>query len=371
MDSTLCRARKAPSQRTVGIRLWQKRSNPRESSSVSSKRHGANSSYRPKRYQPEREGRGLTRRCTCRPRGSADRAASALAVRGSLHARPQVSGHPLGGEIVERRVQHLRMRRWGQPGRTAIVLHGGPGSPGSAGPLAQALADPLYVLEPFQRWSSSAPLTVDQHVGDLADVLSQYTPDEKPALVGVSWGAMLALVFACRHPYRVSAVVLVGCGTFDENARAHLQQTLEQRTNPEIRARLANLEATFPDETERFLEAHRVSDPIYTFCRYADANDTIEQFDIKGHFETWSDMLRLQASGSLPAAFASIDCPVLMLHGTYDPHPGAMIRDSLARYVTHLEYHEFEKCGHIPWVEEHARDRFLVTARQWLNTHVP
>jgi pimeloyl-ACP methyl ester carboxylesterase len=43
-----------------------------------------------------------------------------------------------------------------------------------------------------------------------------------------------------------------------------------------------------------------------------------------------------------------------------------MIRDSLKEYVPHLEYHEFEKCGHSPWVEEHARDRFLATARRWL-----
>ena len=69
------------------------------------------------------------------------------------------------------RPQHLRVRRYGRPGRPAIVLHGGPGAPGSAGGLARALADPLHVLEPWQRWSSSVPLTVDRHVADLDDVL--------------------------------------------------------------------------------------------------------------------------------------------------------------------------------------------------------
>lgn len=272
--------------------------------------------------------------------------------------------------MVAGRPQHLRVRSYGQPGRPAIVLHGGPGSPGSAGPLARGLADPLHVLEPWQRWSSSTPLTVDQHVADLGHVLSKYTPDEKPALVGESRGAMLALVFASRYPNLVSTVVLIGCGTFDDRARARLQEVLEHRTTPEMKARLADLEARFPDEAERFLEAHRLSDPIYTFSRAVDADATIEQFDIKGHLESWSDMLRLQASGAVPASFASIDCPVLMLHGTYDPHPGALIRDSLKRYLPQLEYHEFEKCGHSPWVEEHARDRFLVTARRWLDRHV-
>jgi pimeloyl-ACP methyl ester carboxylesterase len=268
--------------------------------------------------------------------------------------------------MMAERPQHLRVRRYGRPGRPAIVLHGGPGAPGSAGGLARALADPLHVLEPWQRWSSSVPLTVDRHVADLADVVSERAPGEEPALVGESWGAMLALVFASRHPDRVSALVLIGCGTFDPHARARLQQSLEQRTTPELLARLADLETEIPDEAERFVQAHRESDSLYTYCRADDADDPIEQFDPTGHLESWSDMVRLQASGAVPAEFASIDCPVLMLHGTYDPHPGAMIRDSLKAYVPHLEYHEFEKCGHSPWVEEHARDRFLATARRWL-----
>ena len=118
------------------------------------------------------------------------------------------------------------------------------------------------------------------------------------------------------------------------------------------------------------MQVHRLSDPIYTYCRAADADDPIEHFDLKGHFETWNDMVRLQESGDYPAEFASIKCPVLMLHGTYDPHPGVMIRDSLEAYMPHLEYHEFDKCGHSPWVEEHARSQFLAGARSWLEQHL-
>ncbi len=200
----------------------------------------------------------------------------------------------------------LRVRSYGPPGPTAVVLHGGPGAPGSAAPLARALADPLHVLEPLQRWSSRVPLTVEQHVRDLADVLSRETPGYRPALVGESWGAMLALAFASRHPDRVSGLVLVGCGTFDA----------------------------------------------------------------KGHAESWSDMLRLEAAGAHPAAFASIRCPVLMLHGSYDPHPGAMIRDGLSPHIPQLEYRELHRCGHSPWVEAFARERFLATTRGWLERHL-
>src|SRR5215470_13207820 len=42
--------------------------------------------------------RCLTSRCTWRPRASAMSVASGHTIRGRLRARPQVGGHPLGGE---------------------------------------------------------------------------------------------------------------------------------------------------------------------------------------------------------------------------------------------------------------------------------
>ncbi|MDJ0848872.1 MAG: alpha/beta hydrolase [Myxococcota bacterium] len=261
---------------------------------------------------------------------------------------------------------HIETRRHGPVGSMVVVLHGGPGAPGSAGSLARALADPFHVLEPWQRWSSDRLLTVERHVEDLADVLARAAPQERPALVGESWGAMLGLVFAALHPDRISALALVGCGTFDERARATLEQTLDERTTPELRARLAKLDTTIPDAAERLREIHRLRDPLYTHRRAADVEDAIERFDAKGHIETWTDMLRRQESGVCPAEFSSIRCPVLMLHGAYDPHPGAMIRDGLAAHVPQLEYQEFERCGHRPWVEEHARRPFLDRLSTWL-----
>ena len=263
--------------------------------------------------------------------------------------------------------QPLTLRQHGlRNGRPVIALHGGPGARGSAGELARALADPLHVLEPWQRESSDVPLTVDRHIEDLAEIVATHTPDEAPALVGESWGAMLALAFAARLPERVCALLLVGCGTFDTRAREELARTLERRTPPELKRRLAGLEVELPDEAERLAEIHRSSDALYTFSRATDAPIPDAALDAKGHRESWADMLRLQAAGVYPAAFASIHCPVLMLHGAYDPHPGAMVRDGLRACIPHLEYQEFERCGHSPWVEEHARGAFLSRARGWL-----
>jgi pimeloyl-ACP methyl ester carboxylesterase len=275
----------------------------------------------------------------------------------------------LGGMgSVEDQRQLVPVKRYGPSGRSVVVIHGGPGARGGAGLLAQALADPLHVLEPWQRLSSDTSLTVAQHVEDLADVVSSEIPDEKPAVVGESWGAMLALAFAAAYPDRASALALVGCGTFDRRARARLQSALAERTTKELEEQIAQLATHVPDENERAAQAHALSDPLYTYSRAVP--EPIANLDLKGHTESWSDMVRLQDAGVYPAAFKAITCPVLMLHGCYDPHPGALIRDGLKEFIPELEYTEFDRCGHSPWIEEHTRDRFLSILRPWLQRHL-
>jgi len=71
-----------------------------------------------------------------------------------------------------------------------------------------------------------------------------------------------------------------------------------------------------------------------------------------------------------PKAFSAISSPVLMLHGTYDPHPGRMILASLKPHIPQLEYCEWERCGHYPWREKAVRELFFSTLRDWLVKHL-
>ena len=230
-----------------------------------------------------------------------------------------------------------------------------------------ALAElPFEVSAPRQRWSADAPLTVATHVEDLLATIG-----DRPTatLVGESWGAMLALAFAAAHPARVSALALVGCGTFDSVSRARMQQTLDERITPALRAQLARLPEEVADESQRFLRVHALFSRLYDYAPVDDPSGRVAEFDPKGHRESWHDMLRLQEAGVYPARFTAIRCPVLMLHGTYDPHPGSMIRECLKAHIPQLEYVEFERCGHSPWIEEHAHEAFSSTLRSWLLRH--
>jgi pimeloyl-ACP methyl ester carboxylesterase len=235
---------------------------------------------------------------------------------------------------------------------TVIVVHGGPGMPGSCGALARALADPARVLEPWQ-----TAHTVADHIADLAGFVAAQC-GAPPIIVGHSWGAILALAFAAAHPAQARAIALVGSGTYDMASRLAFKRALA---------------ALLPADAELWPRSRRraLIDRVYTVeglpAELVDGAplDT-DAMDERANRASWDDMLRLQADATYPAAFAAIRAPVVMLHGAHDPHPGPMIRDSLAPHLPQLEYREFARCGHYPWRERAVRDDFVRELRGWI-----
>ncbi len=274
----------------------------------------------------------------------------------------------------------MRVRAHGVSGPLVIVLHGGPAAAGEAAPIARRLADSFRVLEPWQRGSSDEPLTVARHVDDLLSLIGTLGTGARPALVGESWGAMLALAYAAAHPDSAGPIVLIGCGTFDPIARARMKAIIEERMSDDLRRRLERLSEEFPDPGERLAKRLALTRSVYLFDpaeTERDGEGSAPQdedgpgpFDTRAHAETWNDMLRLQEEGVYPAAFSAIESPVMMLHGAYDPHPGGMIRASLLPHLPQLEYREWERCGHSPWLERAIRDEFFAVLRDWLTRRI-
>jgi pimeloyl-ACP methyl ester carboxylesterase len=205
---------------------------------------------------------------------------------------------------------------------------------------------------------------MSRHVADLARVVRRPV-----TLVGWSWGAMWALSFAARYPGRVRAIALIGCGTYDEGARHAYELALGRRLGASGRRELAAwASGTVLDRRRalehlgRTLEAAESFDPIPPGT--AEAGSVA--LDPRGFVETWQDVLRRQQDGREPAAFRAIRCPVLMIHGRQDPHPGPRIAESLRPYLPQLVYCPLGRCGHTPWRERRAREPFLALLEGWL-----
>jgi pimeloyl-ACP methyl ester carboxylesterase len=232
-------------------------------------------------------------------------------------------------------------------------------------PVARGLGESFRVIEPLQRRSGTEPLTVARHVSDLDELLDRRRGAARPALVGHSWGAMLALAYAAAHPDQVASLVLVGCGTFDPAARERLRANRESRLDDRLRQRLERLPRDIPNPDARLRAMGDLILPLYSY-ELGSTDLEVEACDARAFQETWDDMVRLQETGVYPAAFAAIEAPVLMLHGAADPHPGPMIRASLASHIPHLEYHEWQRCGHYPWLEKAVRGEFFTLLCEWL-----
>jgi len=216
-------------------------------------------------------------------------------------------------------------------------------------PIARELADTYCVLEPLQTARS-----VEGHLADLDTFMLEMS--EPVPLVGSSWGAMLALCYAAARPAKVAKLVLIGCGTFDRAARAEFRRVVGERMTQDLRAQL---------EDADLATAGDLVFPLYTFDPLT-TDLEITEIDEVGHYKSWSDMIHLQDDGTYPAAFEAIEAPAVMLHGDHDPHPGRMIYESLKPHVRDLQYHEFAKCGHYPWIERQAREDFFEALRNSL-----
>ena len=105
-------------------------------------------------------------------------------------------------------------RIYGTPPFTVVVVHGGPGAPGTIAPVARELASSWGVLEPLQTARS-----LEDQILELGHVVTSQA-DTPVALIGSSWGAMLSFIVAARFPDLVRKLILIGSGVFEDRYAA-------------------------------------------------------------------------------------------------------------------------------------------------------
>jgi pimeloyl-ACP methyl ester carboxylesterase len=177
----------------------------------------------------------------------------------------------------------------------------------------------------------------------------------------------------------VKGLALIGCGTYDQRSREIYRARMQRNLGPAGRQRKATLREKFeacspgPQRDRLLAKLGQIDARAQAFdeLRPRAGYRAVLEVDSQGFQETWDDAVRLQRVGREPAAFRAIACPVLMLHGDDDPHPGGRIATTLRRYLPQLEYRSYPRCGHVPWRERHARERFLLDLRAWIRELSP
>jgi pimeloyl-ACP methyl ester carboxylesterase len=260
------------------------------------------------------------------------------------------------------------VRQYGSPPFNVAVIHGGPGAAGEMAPVARELASERGVLEPIQ----TATSLVGQ-VEELKAVL-EAQGDPPLILIGFSWGAWLSFIVAARHPDLVEKLVLVGCGPFQEAYVATLHDTRMQRFGEEDRwAFDATVEALNDPDSE---DKDRLLAQLGALTRKSDAYDPIPNLDERsdevgpaGHVfqKVWQEAAELRRNEGLLQLARGVECPVVAVHGDYDPHPSEGVRIPLTSTLHDFRFVLLENCGHKPWIERQARDAFYRVLRRALS----
>jgi pimeloyl-ACP methyl ester carboxylesterase len=81
----------------------------------------------------------------------------------------------------------------------------------------------------------------------------------------------------------------------------------------------------------------------------------------------WGQAAELRKSGELLEMGKLIRCPVVAIHGDCDPHPPEGVKEPLSRILKDFRFILLERCGHRPWIERSAKDRFYKILRQEIN----
>lgn len=247
-------------------------------------------------------------------------------------------------------------RLHGNPPYRIVVVHGGPGGVGQARPLAEEIARKYGVVEPFLLAE-----TFEEQVLELKGIIESRA--EAPVvLAGHSYGAMISYVFAARYPELVRKLVMVSSAALDAEGGNKAVQTRLSRLSPEQEERLETERAIY--KSAKGKTKARAFVDLFTLIQELDSYDPIphksdlEVIRPKLYDSAWEGVQMLRDSGRLAAYGKDIRCPVVAIHGDYDPRPAEGIRYILEDNVKNFRFILLQKCGHYPWYEKQALDKF-------------
>jgi len=247
---------------------------------------------------------------------------------------------------------------YGEEPFNVVVIHGGPGAAGEVAPVAIKLSKKFGVIEPYQ-----TSFSFQGQVVELFEQIKKYcTPPVK--LVGYSYGAWLAYIFAAKYQETVQKIILVCSGSFDEKHNINI-----------LYERLSRLTHNEAEEVRKLLEIisdisnKNIDEGFKRFGELISLADTHEEitglekteiiFRPDIHHSVWNDAKEMRRTGALLNFAYDIKCPVTAIHGDYDPHPVNGVKEPLKEIIKNFKMIVLKKCGHTPWREKHAREKFF------------
>lgn len=246
-----------------------------------------------------------------------------------------------------------RLVYWqGGEGRPLVLLHGSGDSAGTFAAVAPALIDDYLLLIPdLAGHGDSEPtegvLPMATIVAGLEALLDE-TDLEDPVLAGNSMGAWLAMLYAHRHPERVSRVVAINGGpVLGEPSAVKLMPADREQARQSMAAIRDPASPPIPDEVLDDIVERAGKGPISRMM-----------LDLVG-------MMAFLLDGKL----GEIETPVDMLWGESDGLMKLSYAERMEKSLPRSRITLIPKCGHIPMGE--CPERFVGLLREILDSDPP
>ncbi len=256
-------------------------------------------------------------------------------------------------------------RKYGKAPFTIAVIHGGPGAQGEMAPVARELSSVCGILEPFQTSG-----TIEGQIQELQILLKEHA--HLPiTLIGHSWGAWLSFIFAAYHSSFVKKLILIGCGPLEEKYAFSIMETRLSRLNIGERKKVRVLEEALIDPNAK--DKNAILAQFRKLMIKTDSFDPLPFHSEEIEFQhdifksVWKEASELRRSGKLLELGERIQCPVVAIHGDYDPHPFEGVEKPLSQIIKDFRFILLKDCGHDPWLERNAKDEFYEILKEELS----
>jgi len=221
-------------------------------------------------------------------------------------------------------------------------------------PLARKLSETAGILEILNSAKSIK--------GQLFEIYEEVIRhcDLPMIMVGHSWGAWLSWIFTSKYQSLVKKLILIGSPPFEAKYASEIQTTrlkrLEENNQQSLSDYLQKL-GSHNDNDSLFEKTGKLISKADTLDPISDENLVLEyQYNV--FKAVWKEAEALRKSGELLDLGKNISCPVVDIHGNYDPHPFQGVHQPLTKMLKDFKMHIIDKCGHYPWNEMQAVDDF-------------
>lgn len=127
----------------------------------------------------------------------------------------------------------------------------------------------------------------------------------------------------------------------------------------ELNKLMAKLNEESPDSDILMHQFGSLTQEIDSFDPIKLSNNEMMTGQYHIYKNVWPEVEKIRETGELLELGKRISCPVIAIHGNFDPHSYQGVQEPLKSVINNFTFILLDKCGHEPWIERQAKNKFL------------